>query len=186
MRYFTFVLMAFFPLVTLCPTAVGQAAVEYGLGAGRAATTTAPARKLGTSLSDLFGTATKAAQPDQAANETAPSALGPAAPNPTDPSDQSERAIAATKKMAAEPELTPATQEPTQPPPAPPAPVYEDPKQIQAGIGYDEMVRRFGPPSMSFTTGPGTSTLVYSSGATRSQVEVEDGKVVAPRRAASE
>ena len=173
------VALAFVSLNALCAIAEAQAGTEYGLGTGRAAITTAPVRKLGTSLSDLFGTAAKAIQGNTAADEAAPSAPETAAPKPNRSPRPKRSTAAATKKAAvSEP---PVTQEATQPPP-PPAPVYEDPQKIQAGIGYDELLRRFGRPSMSITTGPSRSMLLYSSGETSYQIEVEDGKVVAPRR----
>ena len=76
----------------------------------------------------------------------------------------------------------------TQPAPAAPsqpAHVYEDPRLIQAGIEYDEMVRRFGPPSMVVTTAPGVTTLWYSSHDATSQVEVKDCKVTSAPAGAS-
>jgi hypothetical protein len=64
------------------------------------------------------------------------------------------------------------------PAPAPkPAPNYEDPKQIQAGMTYDEVIRRFGPPALEITSGPGASSLNYSSKEGAVQVEMQDGKV---------
>ena len=180
MRWLAFSILAFSSLATVCPTAIAQAAAEYGLGAGQAATTGATARKLGTSLSDLFGTASKGVQQDQVRDEPAPSAPGVAAHKPTRTVRPKRSTALVTKKPAAS-APSPATQEATQPSPVPPAPRYEDPPKIQAGIGYDELVRRFGPPSMSITTGPNRSMLLYSSGGTSYQVEVEDGKVIASR-----
>lgn len=56
---------------------------------------------------------------------------------------------------------------------------YENPKLIQAGIGYNEMIRRFGKPSLKITRGAGRSTLTYSERNRHFQVEVEDGQVIA-------
>ena len=161
--------------VTACPTAFGQAVAEYGLGAGRAATTTAPARNVANGISGVFDSLTKAA-----GAESGTAAPGSAAPSPearrtaahkTGRRTRAKQSTVAAK--AATPDATPAT-------PSPPAPpVYEDPRQIQAGIEYNELVRRFGPPSMSVTTGSGTSTLWFSSRETSYQVEVKDGKVIA-------
>lgn len=167
-------------VASLGQIAESQAVAEYGLGAGRAATTTAPARKLGTSLTDLFGNATKAAQGDPASGEPAPPAPEKAAPKPNR-SARPKRSTTAVANKAAVSEPAPATQEATEPPPVASVPVCEDPRKIQAGIGYDELVRRFGPPSMSITTGPGRSMLLYSCKETSYQIEVEDGKVIAPR-----
>ena len=179
MRYFTLILLAFLLMATLCPTAVGQAAAEYGLGAGRASTTTAPARHIGTSMSDLFGSINKAAGVE-GATATGPEAPGPEA-RPTTVQKARRRTPARQSAKPAETKAAAADAEPATPPsPAPPAPVYEDPQQIRAGIGYDEMVRRFGPPSMSITTGPGASTLRYSTNhGSDYQVDVEDGRVIA-------
>ena len=182
MRYFILTFLAF-PLATVCPTAIGQAVAEYGLGAGRAATTTAPTGKIANGIAGTFESLSKAAGTDSGA-----AAPGSASPSPEaghTPArkighrTQSKRSTLAAK--AAPPDVTPAT-----PPTAAPAPVYEDPRQIQAGMKYDEMVRRFGPPSMSVTTESGTSMLWYSSRDGSYQVEVQDGKVIAPRRPASE
>jgi len=55
-----------------------------------------------------------------------------------------------------------------------PAAAYEDPRQIDAGITYDELLRRFGPPSMSVTNQSGTE-LWYGTGNVK--VQMRDGKV---------
>ena len=47
-------LVAFLLLAGICRTAAGQAIAEYGLGAGRASTTTAPARNLGKQLGGVL------------------------------------------------------------------------------------------------------------------------------------
>lgn len=57
-------------------------------------------------------------------------------------------------------------------------PPLEDPRRIPQGIGYDEMVRRFGPPSIAVTDGPGRSSLSYTGRASRVQVEMQDGHVI--------
>jgi hypothetical protein len=180
MRCWTLGILALLALAIVCPTAIAQAAAEYGLGAGQAATTGATARKLGASLSDVFGTAAKAVQQGQAEGGPAPSTIGATPHNPSR-SLRPKRSAASVANKPAAAELVPAMQGATQPPPAP-VPVYEDPQKIEAGIAYDELVRRFGPPSMSITTGPGRTMLLYSREETSYQIEVEGGKVVAPRR----
>lgn len=183
MRYVTLTFLVLF-LATVCPTAVGQAVAEYGLGAGRAATTTAPAGKIATGISGAFESLSKAAGADSGT-----AAPGSASPTPAAPRTAAHKTGRRTPtrqptiaSKAATPEATPATP----PAPAPPAPVYEDPRQIQPGIEYNELLHRFGPPSMSVTTESGTSTLWYSSDHGSYQVEVQDGKVIVPRRPASE
>ena len=64
------------------------------------------------------------------------------------------------------------------PPAKPRTPSFEDPRQIPAGIQYNEMVRRFGPPTMRINDGPGRTTYSYSKLKTQVQVEVQNGKVV--------
>jgi hypothetical protein len=58
------------------------------------------------------------------------------------------------------------------------APPLEDPRRIPQGISYDEMVRRFGPPSIAVTDGPGRSSLSYTARSSRVQVELQDGHVI--------
>ena len=57
---------------------------------------------------------------------------------------------------------------------------YEDPRLIQPGLEYDELVARFGPPAMEMTTEPGHRSLMYAGIYGTSFVEVQDGKVAAP------
>jgi hypothetical protein len=123
----------------------GQAVVESALGAGRAATTSAPAQKIGKSaagIAESLSRALQAAPATPAATATltvVSSAKAEAAPAP-----------AAAKK-------------------------YEDPALIRTGVSYEELLRRFGPPSMQVTTGAATKSLSYGG----VQVEMEDGKVTA-------
>lgn len=55
---------------------------------------------------------------------------------------------------------------------------FEDPRRIKAGLEYNDMVRRFGPPNMRVVDGPGRTSLSYSSKKSRVQVEMENGKVL--------
>jgi hypothetical protein len=67
---------------TLAAAAFGQAAVEAGLGASRAATSTAPAKGLGKSMSGLAGSLDKAFKPavPEAAEAPSPAASTAVAP----------------------------------------------------------------------------------------------------------
>jgi hypothetical protein len=58
----------------------------------------------------------------------------------------------------------------------PAATKWEDPGGIETGLGYAELVRRFGPPAMQITGETGTS-LTYAGKAGLFQLEVRDGKV---------
>ncbi|MBZ5578289.1 MAG: hypothetical protein LAP40_17130 [Acidobacteriia bacterium] len=88
---------------------------------------------------------------------------------------------------------------PPAPPEAPKAPVvkkkasvasptlqaqaFDDPRRIQAGTTYREMVRRFGPPSMRVVVGPDRISYSYASRKSRVQVEVQGGKVISVEEA---
>src|SRR5262249_41925088 len=85
--------------------ASAQAAVEAGLGASRAAISSAPARGIGKSIAGLAGKVEKAAD---------------------------SRAEVIVVKTTADSK------------PAEPVVKHEDPAGIEAGLAYDEMVRRFG------------------------------------------
>ena len=103
--------------------AYGQAAVEAGLGASGAATSTAPARGIGKSMSGLAGSLDKALKPAQ--KESPEEVVSAPSPAPV---------IAAAK-------APPARQK------------FEDAAGIETGLTYDELVRRFGPASMAMTVG---------------------------------
>jgi len=132
-------------LVALEGTLAAQAMVENALGAGRAATTTAPARALGKSVGGVTGSLDKMLKGA--------------------PGGQSSKVT--VRSTSATPKTT-----------AAPARKYEDPKLIEAGLTYDELIQRFGPPALQMTSGPGSSSLNYAGkeGAVI-QVEVQDGKV---------
>ena len=60
---------------------------------------------------------------------------------------------------------------------------FDDPRRIQAGTPYREMVRRFGPPSMRVVVGPDRISYSYASRKSRVQVEVQGGKVISVEEA---
>ncbi|MBZ5593691.1 MAG: hypothetical protein LAP39_15740 [Acidobacteriia bacterium] len=57
------------------------------------------------------------------------------------------------------------------------SPAHEDPARIQPGIGYQELIRRFGPASFEVTTGSHTRTLSYPGKSGDIDVELLDEKV---------
>ena len=126
--------------------AAAQAVVEYGLGAGRAATTAAPAKSLGKSMSGIAGSL------DKALNSGQPAAEAP------------KVNVVKTEAKAA------------------PAPLRfrEDANGIEPGIGYDELLRRFGPPAMSITI-DGEKSLTYQGINATYHVTVKGGKVTTIR-----
>jgi hypothetical protein len=127
--------------------AYGQATVEAGLGAARAATSTAPAKGLGKSMSGLAGSV------DKALKAGTPKASSAVVDTP------------AANAPSAAPAMAPA-----------PAPSWEDPAGIELGLSYEDLVRRFGPSAMSITSGTEKS-LSYLGKAGTFQVTVQDGKV---------
>lgn len=127
--------------------AYGQAAVEAGLGAARAATSTAPAKGLGKSMSGLAGSL------DKALKAGPPKAQSTAADTPSANTPSTASAPAAAS-----------------------APKWEDPGGIESGLSYEDLVRRFGPSAMSITSGTEKS-LAYPGKDGMFQVKVEDGKV---------
>lgn len=138
-------------LVALPIGAAAQTAVEAGLAAGRSATMAAPARSAGKSMAGAWGSldgTLKAGQSNADSGKTSSSPASPTGPAAKD-----------AKK-----------------PPAP-APVYEDPNKIQAGLAYEELLKRFGPPSMEITVESGKKSLGYTAKDGSIQLEVEGGKV---------
>jgi hypothetical protein len=65
------------------------------------------------------------------------------------------------------------------------AAIHEDPSGIKPGLGYEELIRRFGPASFEVSTGPRTKTLAYAGKEGDIDIELLDGKVtkVAPAKA---
>ena len=132
--------------------AAGQAIMESGLGTARAATTAAPVKGVGKSLSGLAGGLEKAlkAQSPSSVEQPSVAAASPAA----------QRSLAATNTAPA------------------PASNWEDPGAIDVGITYDELVRRFGPYSMAISDST-QKVLTYRGKTGTFQVGMQDGKVTA-------
>jgi hypothetical protein len=64
-------------------------------------------------------------------------------------------------------------------------PALEDPRGILADMTYEELVRRFGPPSLSATASASHSTLSYLWRQAQFQIELENGRVIAVGEAGS-
>ena len=138
-------------------TAAAQAAVEYGVNAGRAATTTAPSQGLGKAMSGLAGSLDKAMKTGEAAPD--PKAAGTA----SKPSDKKATPAARIRPAAITPPV--------------PVKTWESPEGISAGLSYQDLVGRFGPPALQITSATGDS-LSYSGKDGMVQVEVQGGKVI--------
>ncbi len=131
------------------------------MGAGRAATMTAPAKGLGGALNNLEKTL------QQTLNGTEPSPAAarssPAAPAPRPAPAHARRAV----RTAAAPV----------PAPIVPEVHYENAQGIETGMLYADVVRRFGPAELEITTGLSRKILAYRDGAAALQVELVDGTV---------
>jgi Flp pilus assembly pilin Flp len=152
--------------------AAGQAMVEYGLAAGTAATSTAPARGLKESIGGAFTNLDKILKSTQNQTDSKGQSSGVSRPSRPVPPKQ-----AAAETLPAQAVLSSVV--------ASPPPNYEDPATIQAGIGYEELLRRFGPPALQFTGGPDRRTMSYLGKSGAIQVEFQGGKVTSAERAKS-
>jgi hypothetical protein len=157
----------FLALVVFENPAAGQAMVEHGLAAGAAATSAAPAGGLKDSNGGMVNSldkTLKSAQDQTDSKEQSSGFIGP---------------VALPKLKPQTAALTPPAQAPlgSVVPPVPPRPNYEDPATIQAGTGYEELLRRFGPPAIEFTDGPNRKTMSYLSKGAAIQVEFQGGTV---------
>ena len=143
--------------ISLCLAAFGgnafaQATVEGAAGAAAAATGSAPARNVGKSMS---GIADKLA----GALKGAPGGDGAPAGGAAHQTVRSTSTVGTTL-------------------PAPkPAAKLEDAAGIEAGMGDDEVLRRFGPPNLRITEDSGACSLLYSSKSGNIRVQIQDGKV---------
>jgi hypothetical protein len=149
-------------LVVYAGTAAGQTTVQYGAAAAAAAVGTS--KGAGGMLNGL--------------DKALKSLTGPAAPK-TGNASPAKPPTAAPKAAA---QTTTAPTQPEKVAPPPPAPTFEDPSGIKVGLAYDELLRRFGPPSLEILTGPGTRSLDYSTKEGGIRVECLDGKVIAAGR----
>jgi len=151
-RSIAFLPISFSLWMAMSGIASGQAIMESGLGAARAATTAAPAKGVGKSLSGLAGSLEKAIKAQSPGSVEQPSASATSA--------------------AIQPPLAAAN--------TPPAPAanWEDPGAIEVGITYDELLRRFGPYSMAISDST-RKLLTYRGKAGVFQIGMQDGKVTA-------
>jgi len=148
-------------LLALPGIAYAQAATEAGLGAARAATTTAP---VGKSIADALNNMTRALE----------KAIS------TDTKHAESTLTAAPAQKAAKPQVTSAVK--VEPKPKPEV-TYEDPAGIRKDMDAAEVLERFGPPALTLTTGPGEEVFSYTRKDTALDVTMRNGKVAVVRRA---
>jgi hypothetical protein len=153
-------------IVAVLPGLLAAQAITEGiLVSAKSAATTAPAAdaagkaiggvfdKLGRALSDAT-TTQPAAAPAPARSASRPAATRAAAPKST---------VASRRPAPAEPTA--------------PAVTYEDPAGIKEGMEYAEVMKRFGPPAMKFTSGMGDELLSYANNTQGFDVKMRNGKV---------
>jgi hypothetical protein len=138
----------------------GQTMIEYGLGAGRAGTSTAAGKGVSKAVGGLVDKLNKVLSTGQEATSTSES---PSTSRGTGSARQGtgQRATLAPLGQA----------------PVVPAKIYEDPTGIRAGMANEELVRRFGPPALEVTGASSGRTLTYSGKNGIVQLDLRDEKV---------
>ena len=155
----------FVVLLALDVPAAGQAAVEAGLGAGASSIGAAGTQGIGKSIGGVFRNLDETLRPQ-----------GNAGARPSDPPKASAPAKAAARRRSVG--KTAVARGKTTPAVKPPTPGYEDAMQIQKGIGYEELLRRFGPPAMQIASGNDAKTITYVGHSGVVQLELRGGTVI--------
>lgn len=156
---FTALLLAAVPV-----SLFGQAMAEHAAASGAAATVAAPMKSVGKSISSALNNAGKALDKTQA--------------------EPSRRRPARGSAVHSHPRSTPPAQGVSVESPKVFV-SYEDPNGIQAGIAYEELLRRFGQPSMIITGEDGQQQMIYTRNGHTAEVLVRDGVVVSATKRTS-
>ena len=153
MRSHLLLLSTGFFLIGAAANLHAQATVESAAGTAAAATGTAPANNLGKSMNGIAGAVQGALNGSAAAAASA---------NSSAPASETVRRTTARGTNLPAPKATAA---------------LEDPLEIREGMTSEEVLRRFGPPSLRITDGPDSSSLLYTGKNGRVRVLMQDGKV---------
>jgi len=148
----------FVVLLMMSVPAAGQAMGEAAAAASASSTGAAGARSVGKSIGGMFGKV----------NDTLKSTDHSAASSTTSTKSSPRKA----GKTSSPPQKS------APPAEAAPAPSYEDAMRIQKGIGYEELLRRFGPPAMQIAAENDAQTMSYIGKSGAVQLELRDGKVI--------
>jgi hypothetical protein len=154
-RSFIAISGCFIVFLLLRVPAAGQTAVEAGVAAGASSTGAAGARGAGKAIGGVF----------RNLNDTLKTTGSTGAAKTGSPATSRSTKPSTVRKPA-----TPAA--------PPPTTTYEDAREIQKGIGYEELVRRFGPPAMQIASANDAQTMSYVSHGAIVQLELQGGKVV--------
>jgi hypothetical protein len=142
----------------------GQAMIEYGLGAGRAGTSTAAGKGVSKAVGGLVDKLNKVLSTGQQESES--TSASPSTSRGTGNARQGTGQRATLAPLVEAPVV-----------PAVPAKIYEDPTGIRAGMANEELVRRFGPPALEVTGASSGRTLTYSGKKGIVQLDLRDEKV---------
>lgn len=137
-------------LAAFCGCVRSQAVTEYGSMASKTATIGKRAASISDNIGGVWGNLDK----------TVKGTPDPSRPQSTRPARNQPRASGKVLRRARAA-----------------AAVYEDPTRIQSGMGYAELIRRFGPGSYEVATSPGTKTVVYPGKKGDITVDLLDEKV---------
>jgi hypothetical protein len=159
-----------------------QTIVEHSLGTAATAATAGATQRLGNSVGDKLKRIGEALPASPSKMVQPLTVKGPAA-NRASAAASSASATRATPPAAADGAtlaLVPSI--PASASPSAPAVSYEDPAGIQEGMDYAQILQRFGPPSMKYSSTAGEQTLCYTRPDHSLDVQLRDGKVAGIRR----
>ena len=166
-------------LIALPAMLPAQATVEHAMGAGLTATSAAPAQKSGHASSAVLSGLGRTLEPVPRFRSAKSTTIKPISAR-----------LASARSGTAAPARTArsATVRPAAGSGAPAGElkagvIFEDPSHIEKGMEYAEIVRRFGPPSLTLTTGPGEETLSYVQRNASVAVTLHDGRAASVLKA---
>ena len=145
--------MGFVLAAGFCTAARAQAVTEYGSMASKSATVGQRANNISKSIGGVWGSIDKTIKSQDRGSSG--SSQG------TSQSRTAQRTPVKSRRRSTHTAAT----------------VHEDPSRIQTGLGYEEVIRRFGAASFEVSTGPRTKTLAYPSKNGGIDVELVDGRV---------
>ena len=160
-------------LVVLPGLLAAQVAVEYATGAGRAATTAAPAQKVGKAVAGAITNLDRVLRNSQNPKPAAPrvTARSKSAARRATPPQSLRQTSGKSQTLIFKPTSVPGAIQPKA------DPRLEDPSGIRESMEYGEILRRFGPPSLKLTTAEGEETLTYARNDLVVNAMLRNGKV---------
>ncbi|MGD0000857.1 MAG: hypothetical protein ABSE21_12230 [Bryobacteraceae bacterium] len=159
-----------------------QGIVEHSLGVATGAAAAGAAQRLGKTVGEKIEkiSETLPTPPPRTLKPLTAIVPGASRASTAASSASATRATPPAAAGGATPALVPST--PASASPSAPAISYEDPAGIQEGMDYAQLLQRFGPPSMKYSSTAGEQTLCYTRPDHSLDVQLRDGKVAAIRR----